>query len=479
MPVKRILSCSLLALLIIAGCGGDGPGGTDGGVGGTGGDMGDAGTGGGDGGVDASLACDEVPALGGELGGQCRGDTFDCNGDLICLAERTDTIGGVDDPIVDFPGPGDSFDVTTWRGDMCTLPLTASPTICTLEDAQACAQICGICTPAFIDADICLRGCRAEDSTNSTCRDGYECDLLFDVCDVGCTNDADCRVFREDTNQNGEFDPGEPLVYDVESTFVCDQETYRCEHPGTVGAEAGDPCVDDWDCEENGVCLDEDFFGWPGGSCSKIRCDLVDCAGNGLCSALGLGVPLCGQECEVGLGAMPPDTSTYLGNTQGCRDGYTCFWQGGNDTVGACVPGEFNAVTTNNVGTDCTESSECYSPFGQGACGDPDLVCAIFGGDPGTCQTGFGCTVFDCAVPGMPDDVCGADAECIVNEQGLSWCAAKCASAENCLPGAACIDLDGDELTLDTVCLPFCLTDTECRAGETCSANGECTAPPP
>ena len=272
--------------------------------------------------------------------------------------------------------------------------------------------------------------------------------------------------------------PGSPMTSAPRATTsprTCSSETFRCENPGTPGAEAGDPCVDDWDCEAQGFCITEAFSGWPEGYCSRVRCDLDVCAGDGLCAALGFGIPVCGQQCEVGAGAVLGDTSTYVGNTQGCRDGYTCFWQGANDTVGACRLGEFNDVTANNVGADCAEASECYSPFGQGLCGTPDFACDVFGFQQGTCQTGFGCTVFDCAVPGMPEDVCGADAECIVNDQGLSWCVAKCSGAENCLPGGACVDLDGDELTLDSVCLPFCLADTECRAGETCSAEGQCT----
>jgi hypothetical protein len=61
---------------------------------------------------------------------------------------------------------------------------------------------------------------------------------------------------------------------------------------------------------------------------------------------------------------------------------------------------------------------------------------------------------------------------------GLSLCVARCSSAENCLPGAACADLDGVPETLDTVCLPLCAGDTECRAGEICNNIGECAPAP-
>jgi hypothetical protein len=473
----------MVAVVVAAGCGSDDPSVGDPGTGGIGG------TGGGlhDGGVGGTLGCDQVPALGGELGGQCRGAELDCNGNLVCLTERTFELGGPNDPIREYPpGENESFEITEFPGNYCTAALTVSPTECTLEDALACDDICGVCTPAFLDADICLRQCQAEADTNSTCRVGYECDLLFDACDFGCSSDDDCRVFREDTNENGEPDPydpttmtGDQLVYDSESTYVCNPITNRCEHPGAPGVEAGDACTGNQQCEPNGICIDEEFFGFPSGYCSKIRCDIDPCTGDGICASLGLGVPLCAESCQVGSGATPGNPSTYLGNTQGCRDAYTCFWSGlPDDPSGACVPGVFNDVTDNNIGADCADASQCYSPFGQGACGDADLVCSLIGDEPGACQVGFGCTVFDCAAPGIPVDVCGDDGACVVMQGGLSLCVARCSSAENCLPGAACADLDGVPETLDTVCLPLCAGDTECRAGEICNNIGECAPAP-
>lgn len=478
-----------MGVLGVVGCGSGGDGGSAGDGGGAAG-VGGAGAGGSGGSGGSGTECFDLPALGGELGGQCRGDNFECNGDLTCLGENSVPIGGPGDPIVDYPpGENESFDVSVWPGDYCTLGLTASPTVCTLEDDAACNDVCGACTPFFSDADICLRQCRAEADTNSTCRDGYMCDLLFEVCDNGCASDDDCRVFREDTNDNGEFDPWDPdmmtgdrLVYDTTSTFECNPDTRRCEHPGTPGAEAGIACDDNQQCEADGTCLDEDFFGFPAGYCSKIRCDLEgnECAGNGVCADLGFGVALCSATCQVGSGATPGDPSTYLNNTQGCRQDYTCFWAGvQDDTAGVCVPGVYNDVTTNNVGTGCASNDTCYSPFGQGVCADEELTCALLGAGPGeACPAGFGCSVLDCGVPGMPADVCGDSATCVGFDSGLTLCLEDCSSAEDCLAGSACADLDLDPLTLDSVCFPFCIDSTECRAGEECDAASECVPAP-
>jgi len=428
---------------------------------------GEASSSGGAGGTGGSLACDQLAALDGELGGQCLGGAAACNGDLVCLEAQTTTVGP---GIQDHPeGPDYTFEVSDFPGDYCSGALPPSPGAqCSAENSSACAELCGVCVPRFADADICLRGCRADVDTNSTCRDGYQCDLLLDACDTGCSADDDCRVFID---QNNEF------AYDTESTFICNPDTKRCENPGSPGAEAGIACTNDQECEARGICLDEETFGFPGGYCSKIRCDIDPCAGDGICANLGLGVPLCGEICEVGSGATPGDPSTYLNNTQGCSEGFTCFWGGTpDDPSGACVPGEFNDVSTNNIGAECSNSSTCYSPFGQGTCGDPDFVCSLVGEAPGTCLTGFGCTVLDCAVPGMPEDVCGADSECVIDSNsGLSLCLAKCSSAEGCLAGAACADFDGDPMTLDSVCLPFCEEDSECRPGEFCNNLAECT----
>ncbi len=452
LPVVRCVLVCLLAIVFVSGCGGDGDNGA--GAGGLGGEGGMSGMGGvgGAGGAGGNLACDQVPALGGELGGLCRGQTLDCNGNLDCLPEETIPVGP---GIVNHPnGPDYAFDLIDAPGNYCigALPPSFPDPLCAQANVDACFDVCGVCVARFTNADVCLRGCRAEAETNSTCRDGYQCNLILEACDTGCATDDECRVFVNSSQE---------LEYDTESNAFCNPDTFRCEHPGTPGAEAGLACTDDEDCEANGICLVEADGFTADGYCSKVRCDLDPCAGDGICATLLPGLPLCGESCQVGDGAIEGQPSTYLDNTQGCRTGYTCFWLGlAQDPLGACVPGEFNLQTQNNIGEECVESGvECYSPFGQGSC-----------------QEAFGCTVFDCAVPGMPLDVCGDNAECVVEiESGISLCLEACSSAEDCLVGSACGDLDGDPLTLDSVCFPNCIDDLECRAGEICSPAGQCT----
>jgi hypothetical protein len=70
-------------------------------------------------------------------------------------------------------------------------------------------------------------------------------------------------------------------------------------------------------------------------------------------------------------------------------------------------------------------------------------------------------------VPGLPDDVCGADAACIGLNGDVTICAKTCTDASACADGYACTDDDGDPSTAK-ICFPVCSSDSDCRASETC-----------
>lgn len=318
--------------------------------------------------------------------------------------------------------------VPDFVGGYCTLPVAATPSGC---DPAACALGCGSCVLVTEEgAALCMKNCEREIDSNGACRDGYQCELAAAVCFPGCTIDEECR---EVDNQDAEA--------------VCNQETYRCEHSGTDGAEAGAACTFNEDCEANGVCLEG-----PGGYCSKFGCDVEgnECAGDAVC----LG-GLCAEFCTVG---SDPETDPII-NTQGCRDGYACFWDRlSSQPNGFCDIGVFNPdQTANNIGDLCTSDDDCYSPYGYGAC-DPDL----------------GCIVLDCDAPGFPEDICGDGARCID-----FICLKACTDATDCNPGDACTDFDEDPGTDDVVCFPTCLSSEECRPGEVCNLNAQCEAPVP
>lgn len=424
-----------------------------------------------------------------------------------CIAEGANTLGATGDPIVGHPDGATTVPTTSWRDGYCTpvLPSPASGFACDadLEADPTCGD-CGTCVELGGTQSLCFQSCAPSVDGRDVCRAGYECNLTAEVCFPGCTVDDECRISRRETNgipgiQDvddcvgdstrptdeqvcGGVDTGfDALTYDSASTATCDAATGRCRHAGSAGASGGDACVSDEACEADGVCLDAAGFDWPGGACTKFRCDLPgnECAGDAVCQERRLGVFLCLDGCTVAEGLDGADEATWLTNRGGCREGYGCIWNGvdgaGVAGGGACVPGEYNDVSARNIGGACDDDSDCWSPFGQG-------LCLSANDDGGGFRDGY-CTVLDCLAPGMPANLCGATGECVDLDGAdgdITGCLAGCAGPEDCRPRYACSDLDGDSSTEGGVCVPGCGTDEECRASEHCEVpagetSGDCT----
>ncbi|MEZ4287940.1 MAG: hypothetical protein R3A47_07300 [Polyangiales bacterium] len=237
--------------------------------------------------VPETLQC-EGGILAGEIGGGCRlGDQHLCNGDLFCVPEFDNNMGGPGSPIINHPdGDNAVIEATLFPGEYCSMILTSDNFECSDADNAACAENCGVCTPFFSDANICLRACEPNFNDNSTCRPGYQCTLAEGGCDTGCQSDDECRVARQDTNNSGGLDVNDQFVYDVNSTAYCDTNTYRCVKPGDPAAAAGDTCTADSQCEDDGLCISQASYGFPGGYCSKFYCDVPgnECANGGVCN---------------------------------------------------------------------------------------------------------------------------------------------------------------------------------------------------
>ena len=416
-----------------------------------------------------------------------------------CLAENSTSIGDATDPIDMGPGGAISIPAIFWLGGYCspniseTGGLTAS---CDVNNADD--PLCGDCATCVNvggtpPAGLCLAKCTTSITDNGGCRTGYDCNLSIEACFPGCGGDDECKVNRQDTNGiagiqtptdctgdsaraaadqlcGGTDSNFDHLVYDAASASICDTHTFRCTNPGTAGAQGGDTCTDDTQCEAEGRCLDEASFDWPGGYCTKFRCDLAgnSCAGDAVCQDRRIGVSLCLGGCTVADGATMADQAAWLTNRGGCRDGYSCTWNGvggaGTANNGACVPGNFNAVAANNIGGPCTADADCWSPFGQGLCLTP--------ADDGSGFRNGYCTVLDCLAPGMPTNTCGTNGSCIDldgSSGDITGCLLNCTTATDCRPQYACADADGDPSTAGGLCVPSCSASTECRSTETCS----------
>jgi hypothetical protein len=405
---------------------------------------------------------------GAKLGSTCLNDA-DC-GKLFCDRENKQSV-----PVTG--APGGAIDETLFPGGSCTpKPLTMyDPTggsSCDPSEpngAQGCGTngVCSIESQSSTSAEVACRVACDPSNTSTGCdRDGYTCDFSAHDCVPSCRVDAECRLLSMDSNGDGVPE----YAYDTQSRAVCDQTTGRCTHSGG-SATIGAACQRSEDCSGDSICIadgtDVEGQDFPDGFCTRRGCDISgrDCESGSVCESLRPGANasatevLCLTRCTVG--AEPSDLRLGpSGHGAGCRAGYACRYNGGPGAEsGACVGGVYNAVTTNNIGSACKSSDDCYSPYGAGTClsyGLPDGS-----GSPGIC------TVLDCYSPGLPDDLCGSGNECIGAGADQSQCAHTCKSANDCPTGYACADDDSDTTTAKT-CYPVCLTDDDCRSNQTC-----------
>ncbi|MEM9189763.1 MAG: MopE-related protein [Myxococcota bacterium] len=389
-------------------------------------------------------------------GGAC---TATCPAGGQCIPEDLAGIGGAADPITNLPG-GSTMVIPSpfFPGGYCTEALVSNPGdpgACD-PDAPAGTQGCGTCASCFQTGGVvlCAEDCTRSLTTRGGCRTGYQCLLGNGVCWDGCDSTDECRVQRRDTNGDGLIDAmTDNLVYDTLSSATCNMATGRCDDPGTATAVHGGPCTRNAECPANSFCA---LDGFPGGVCTKSGCDVPGNACVGVNSTCFGGA---GGSCLTGcvVGAEPTaDRLGVTGRGAGCRTGYQCDWDGTTltGTTGACLPGNYNAVTIENVGAACPGGdTSCYSPYGQGLC-------------VSTWGTQGSCTILDCDAPGIPAGVCGTGNSC-TDIGGVSVCMQTCTTATECAPGLGCVDHDALAGTA-RLCWPVCTGNLDCRVGETC-----------
>lgn len=408
-----------------------------------------------------------------QLGAACTRDA-ECGGGYVCDEEvksSTEVSGapeGAIDQYVFYGGSCTPKRATLYDGS----PASCNPAASLGE--QGCGED-GVCDAVGRTAQGFIVGCRKAcdpAAEASGCREGYTCGYSDEYCSEGCLNDTDCRVAPIDTNDDGVYDQ---LGYDSASNVTCDKATARCVHP--AGAQAsGQSCMRDDECAENGVCIVEGAqvagLTFPEGHCTRPGCTFAanECDNGTVCESLrpwffeSPTEPLCFERCKVGAEAENLRVGPE-GHGDGCRTGYRCHYNGGTGAEsGVCVGGNYNAVTTNNIGQTCETNADCYSPFGLGYC-----LTYQFGNEvlPGIC------TLLDCAAPGLPPNVCGENNICVSASTpdaltDETQCEHTCKTAADCGMGFACTDADEDATTPKT-CIPPCRTDADCRMNEKCT----------
>ncbi len=468
-------SAGLLALALLAACGGNDPsGGPDATVGDD--DTPDASQGD----VDAAQDPDAAPSA-GDIGDPC--DALDdCLGDYCvpdadgwpdgyCVELDCD-LGAPDTSCLAFGGDGvclDTGDPGAPRGicfDTCdpaasdcragySCETYGADSVCVPEAAPGTDPVGAPCTTDTCIGDFCI----GEDQgwPGGYCTE-YECDLG--------APDTSCLEFGGDGVCYDVGDPGAPVGICLDR---CDfaapdcRTGYECSDlgggltvcvPGTPGTDpVGAACASDT-CIGN-LCITD--TGWPDGYCTQTDCDLgapdTSClayGGDGYCYDFGdPGSPFgaCLDTCDP----AAPD----------CRTGYECVDLGTG--VAVCVPG---APAGDPVGTACADETTCSGNYcildadgwPAGYCTQtdcdlaaPDSSCLAYGGD-GYC--------YDFGDPGSPFGVC------------LDQCDL---AAPDCRSGYDCFDVGLGTGT--GVCAPPAPAGTDpigaaCVDGSTCASSG-------
>lgn len=488
-----------LALAVSMGCGDDGATGDD--------DDDDVPVDAGprvDGGPDFRFICTIGDAC--EEAGDCPG----ANPSIICRTPESEEVGLPVDPVVGLDEP---FTTTEWVGGYCSNLGTEAQGGCTEDEDCGTTRMgepnCGRCLTVDFDPSSgnpirsCFKRCVPSNVDNGGCRAGYRCDFGLQVCVPGCSADEECRVYREDTNGNGEIDrynpilnrDGDRLVFEEGTDAFCSPDTWFCKQSGNPDATAGDPCDRNGVCMQDGECLTEIATDgeFPGGYCTRLGCDVP---GRGcddtdeVCQSRGFGdTPACLRRCTVGAEADLPQKLGETGSGSGCRETYACKWNGrlspSND-VGGCLPGNYNGIAEPNLGANCGAAvgdyravdASCYSPFGVGECSgrvlrldsntDPDQVGRTWWTT---------CSIADCRADGIDDECSTAGGVCVEfagGEPSNSRCLQPCETQADCAsPALACnTGLTGDG---QGVCWWSCRDRRGRRQDEYCQTGWECT----
>jgi len=277
--------------------------------------------------------CPTDPAN-GRTGASCSNDV-DCGAGFVCVPEYeaddaaglpwTDYLGGYCIPALP---PGESCDVAT--PDSC-------------PGGGRCVRTGGLGAPGEAH---CFDACSAVSlagalyGANCDCRDGYRCDLSFEVCIPGCTTDYECCAAWVDADADGVRDVEEMGRVDA-CTAYCDGHTFECVYPENPAARIGDACMIAAECPAGARCWRSAAAvrdGLPG-VCLGERCDLSgrECPKGSACVAADPGVgfaSFCARPCQV---PGPPHF-----DDDPCGGGMTCAPAVFTSLVsedGVCLPG--------------------------------------------------------------------------------------------------------------------------------------------
>lgn len=435
----------------------------------------------------------------GNLGGQCL--SGECTEPFECTAEFSDTRPTVSraDPLV----PGRAYPIRLYPGGQCQV--SCDPNLG--DQCNSCSTCLTIGQNASgVDVGECFQTCEQDVDGLGGCNEGYGCDRGNLACVSACSIVAGvdtCDFAFEDRDE----DPTtRETIVDEGADFpsACNVTTGLCETMGRAGATAGDDCVTDLDCEDDGLCLSGDLPETPAtlrdGYCIRLGCNETDlaCQDGDVCTQSLFGLPggVCMQGCVVGSETTAAQISGSGGGNPGCEAGEACLWDGvhgaTDDLNGGCYVGNYNDIPAYNVGASCDTDEECWSPYGLGRClfGDGNSlgdrvgggICAVGGcNGNGSAMAPVGLLVQGGRIPvADPNSLCatsagtmGANNDICVNfSDTQSFCMTSCMTAADCPTGYSCPVLGGTALAPLKLCWPACTEDADCVTGSTCRNDG-------
>lgn len=458
-------------------------------------------TGGSDGGRDSGVRVDTNPAAScgtrGNIGGQCA--AAECFSPAMCQEE---VVGERPSVRRDGSGPGRPYPVDVYPGGICEQACD--------PNANGQCNACSTCLQTGTNAasgdpvGTCFMSCMQDLDGRGGCNEGYGCNRAYLACVPSCSRTATTDTCQYSFEDRDDDPTTNETIVDEGAMYpsVCNTTTGLCEQTGRAGATAGDDCMDDFDCEDDGLCISDDAADAPvtlqDGYCVRLGCNDTDlaCQTGDVCtqSLFGLAGGVCMDGCTVGAETTDAQRYGVAGGNPGCGTGEACFWDGVHGTAatlnGGCYPGNYNDVPAYNVGSECQDDGDCWSPFGRGRC--------LFTGGTFFDRTGRGiCAVGGCGVNmdgtvglatidgvvSVPDgtQICqgvtaGNNDQCVNFGDNNTFCVSGCTTANDCPTGWACPDLNDDPLRPLRLCWPGCLADGDCRTGAMCrnDSGGAC-----
>jgi hypothetical protein len=398
--------------------------------------------------------------------------------------------------------------------------------------------IMGQCRPLGGDGDPCALGmdCNSQNCQNGVCVGGGPPQPCPGGKGEPCSYHSDCKsslkcIGGQCTTPSK---VGGPCTYDddCQSGLIC-KSGGKCGAPGGVGAACksfmecqsglacqngkcspcsitgtsstlGDPCCDDNNCAPPlycilGQCLPMGGNGCPCGvsqDCDSNVCQNGVCVGGGPCWK---NLAKEGETCATAADCVAP-LDCVAGKCKGlAKQGEPCVKETNCESGLFCIDGK--CMPEGGAGAKCESFFHCTPPLSclDGTCQQCNITTtsSVIGTsccDDSNCTGGLYCIMGTCRPLSNYNEPCGVNQDCVdyncVNgvckppwDTAAAPPATSCSTDKDCSAGWYCIMDEcqmtklapGESCEEDADCKGVCKKG-ECRGGESCTVNDDCTA---